>query len=498
MSSFTLKQMKEMGNIKSNAIFNPNELRHPPPPNMIDSERDSDLEKYIRCKCSVLGHASRDIFLQLSFSVLNHDSFAAKYEFKSFFDKKALVASKLGPSRSASSRLSAVLPDSAAPQPSARPLSVAVTAPSSSSIAQSTPSVPAAAPVAANPSLAAARAPIRSVSVPVIGQPAIQQPQHIPQPPQPQIPVNNATFNDLISLQGPTTNASLPLQFTATSLNTPTASTSLPMSIPGSASQLGVTNPYSNLSANPASALPSTFTQTTGISPGGIGRSMSLNTGLNFQQPMTTGISPNFNTGLNPSPLMQSNMTLGQNPMMMAGSQTPSPNPFAPQALPQMQSPTGMSTMSAPPMFGAMTGMSMQQPLQPNFTSQSFQQPSPFQPQQQQQPFQAQPQMSGMVLQPQAQMYQPQPTMFQPAANTNPFMQMQSQTPQLQPSFTPTPQFGGTPSPMMGMQGLPQMQMQMQMQQQPQQQAVPNQFTSWLQGPSGTNGFAGQQQWSGM
>jgi len=40
--------MKEMGNVKSNAICNPNEIRNPPPTNMIEQERDSDLEKYIR------------------------------------------------------------------------------------------------------------------------------------------------------------------------------------------------------------------------------------------------------------------------------------------------------------------------------------------------------------------------------------------------------------------------------------------------------------------
>ncbi len=41
--------MKNMGNVKSNAIFNPNEIRHPPPPSLMDAERDSDLEQYIRC-----------------------------------------------------------------------------------------------------------------------------------------------------------------------------------------------------------------------------------------------------------------------------------------------------------------------------------------------------------------------------------------------------------------------------------------------------------------
>jgi len=43
-----LQTMKSMGNVKSNAIYNPNELRHPPPPNLEDTERDSEIEQYVR------------------------------------------------------------------------------------------------------------------------------------------------------------------------------------------------------------------------------------------------------------------------------------------------------------------------------------------------------------------------------------------------------------------------------------------------------------------
>ncbi|SAM82253.1 uncharacterized protein UBRO_04800 [Ustilago bromivora] len=43
-------RMKEMGNIKSNRIFNSDEMRNRPPTNMEESERDSELEKYIRRK----------------------------------------------------------------------------------------------------------------------------------------------------------------------------------------------------------------------------------------------------------------------------------------------------------------------------------------------------------------------------------------------------------------------------------------------------------------
>ena len=40
--------MKNNGNIKSNAYYNPDEKKHPLPTNMEESERDSELEKYIR------------------------------------------------------------------------------------------------------------------------------------------------------------------------------------------------------------------------------------------------------------------------------------------------------------------------------------------------------------------------------------------------------------------------------------------------------------------
>ncbi|KAG8897232.1 hypothetical protein FRB99_008351 [Tulasnella sp. 403] len=45
-----VESMKNMGNIKANALYNPDPLRNPPPTNMEDGERDSELEKYIRNK----------------------------------------------------------------------------------------------------------------------------------------------------------------------------------------------------------------------------------------------------------------------------------------------------------------------------------------------------------------------------------------------------------------------------------------------------------------
>ncbi|KAF8352028.1 hypothetical protein F5887DRAFT_1277745 [Amanita rubescens] len=74
LDSWTKEQvetMKSMGNLKSNAIYNPNETRYPPPPALADPENDTDLESYIR----------------------------SKYQYKKFIDKVAFVTLKLGPSR---------------------------------------------------------------------------------------------------------------------------------------------------------------------------------------------------------------------------------------------------------------------------------------------------------------------------------------------------------------------------------------------------------------
>jgi hypothetical protein len=40
--------MKAIGNVKSNQYYNPDERANPIPANMEESERDSELEQYIR------------------------------------------------------------------------------------------------------------------------------------------------------------------------------------------------------------------------------------------------------------------------------------------------------------------------------------------------------------------------------------------------------------------------------------------------------------------
>lgn len=59
--------MKQNGNVKSNALYNPDEKRHPQPANLIDSERDSELEKFIRCELLILTlMTSRKLTLSVS------------------------------------------------------------------------------------------------------------------------------------------------------------------------------------------------------------------------------------------------------------------------------------------------------------------------------------------------------------------------------------------------------------------------------------------------
>ncbi|KAF8892884.1 putative GTPase activating protein for Arf-domain-containing protein [Infundibulicybe gibba] len=180
-----VESMKEKGNIKSNTFYNPNEARHPPPANFEDSERDSELEQYIR----------------------------SKYQYKKFLDRSAIVASKLGPSRS----LSSVTPT--------RPRSTPVADPPSKPAAATTavkPSTPSAEPAkshaldAQRPPVSAPMAPTRSVSQPI----SSLYPQQPPKAP-------GGVWDDLISLQTPSASSSLPLQFQPPSMMSTQASSPL-------------------------------------------------------------------------------------------------------------------------------------------------------------------------------------------------------------------------------------------------------------------------------
>ncbi|KAI0705611.1 hypothetical protein C8Q76DRAFT_630669, partial [Earliella scabrosa] len=237
MDSWSKEQvevMKANGNIKSNAHFNPDETRHPPPTNMIDSERDSELEKYIRYK----------------------------YEYKKFISRSAQVAALLGPSQSASSRLASNAPTRSATMP----LSSSSSTPSSSKLA-ATPSLPTTTASSTPSAVDSLRtqSQIRSVSQPVAPpvpapasiaaqvQPQAQAPRPATQPPQQQ--PTNPLWNDLAQLQAPAANSSLPLQFAS-------PATTQPMSIPG-LPNTGLTAPtqYSGLSVSPSNPYPSQLVQ---------------------------------------------------------------------------------------------------------------------------------------------------------------------------------------------------------------------------------------------
>ncbi|KAJ3903195.1 hypothetical protein F5879DRAFT_960626 [Lentinula edodes] len=381
-----VERMKEMGNLNSNAIYNPNELRHPPPLMLIEDERDSELEKYIR----------------------------AKYEYKKFFDRHALVASKLGPSRSTST----ILPRK--PNPTS-------TTPAGISARPSTASLP---------SSSAPMAQARSVSQPVPSslssaplQPASrQQQQQQPQQSQQSGPMSasaNGTgvWNDLVSLQAPSANSSLPLQYQ-----------------PPNTANLGPTNPFGAMTGIMNSSMPTGMSGISGMNGNGMGMN---GMGYNLANSNTgMGMGPN-GLSINPGPPMG----LGVNSPFSAGvpsstnpfqqTQLSATNPFAQQqqpmsanyplsaSLPFSAVPTGLST-------SFMTQQSQQSPLYQS-------QPSPMIPHVQ---------MQMQSLQSPTPMFSPSPQ------NPNPIQQQQQNQFQFSGSMqqgghSPQPQMSTTPQPPM-------------------------------------------------
>ncbi|KAG6877136.1 hypothetical protein C0993_010057 [Termitomyces sp. T159_Od127] len=213
MDAWTKEQvepMKSIGNIKSNAMYNPNEARNPPPANLMDAGRDGELEQYIR----------------------------SKYEFKRFINKSALVASKLGPSRISASAVSNGSVSNGSSQAAVTSLTSAVSSPSVST--QSSQSM----------------APRRSTLATTV------PPQVLPQPSTLQPPLNpeahnvtsstngNGVWTDLVSLQSSSSSSSLPLQYQAQSQLPPNVNpegyqTSMVTGVNPFQQQHLVSNPYS-------------------------------------------------------------------------------------------------------------------------------------------------------------------------------------------------------------------------------------------------------------
>ncbi|KAI9438239.1 hypothetical protein H4582DRAFT_1953807 [Lactarius indigo] len=371
-----VENMRQLGNIKSNQNYNPDEVRNPPPTNMIDAERDSELEKFIR----------------------------DKYEFKRFIgrvDRSAVVAAHLGPSRSAASVKSSVSSSS-----SSIPLRSQTLPPAKHYFpsATSAPASPAHAPTLPL-SVPASTAISRSVSQPI-------PPQAQLQPPQPPTGV----WSDLASLQGSGGTSTLPLQYLS-----PSTSSSL------------LSSSSSHFNFNPAagsSSLSASFTQ--GVSPSGLasqgpgfGVSASPVSGLSIA---TQSLQPSFASGattINPFAQMlaqQQSQTPAQPnhfPSTSPFGSLPSQQPYFPHRdstaqsqrmlSPQPQVPIMSTTPSPIPYPGS--------PFQPPTQSPFQQQPS-FQPGVQA-PFQPQPPQFGNV----------QPSSTNVAATGNPFTSWLTQQP---------------------------------------------------------------------
>ncbi|KAJ3746536.1 ArfGap-domain-containing protein [Lentinula detonsa] len=377
-----VERMKEMGNLNSNAIYNPNELRHPPPLMLTEDERDSELEKYIR----------------------------AKYEYKKFFDKHALVASKLGPSRSTSS----VNPQKTTP--------ASATSAANSSRPSTAALPPSSVPMTQTRSFSQ---PTPSPIPPASTQSASRQQQQQPQQLVPASTSANGTsvWNDLVSLQTPSANSSLPLQYqppmSASSANhfgVMTSATSSPM-LTGVSNMNGAGMPMNGMGYN--LAIPNTGM---GTGPNGL----TINAGL----PMGTGIGSAYNSpfpsGIPSTNPFQQTQLSATNPFTQ---QQPMSANYPPSALSSV--PAGLST----PFMVQQQQPYYSQPS-PMMQMQSLQSPAPM--------FSPSPQIPNLNLQ-QSQLqfansmhyggHSPQPQM-----STTPQPPM-SATPQLQGQFmSPSPQ----------------------------------------------------------
>ncbi|KAI0926513.1 hypothetical protein AcV7_005428 [Taiwanofungus camphoratus] len=448
--------MRQMGNVKSNSIYNPDQTRHPPPTNMIDSERDSELEKYIR----------------------------SKYEFKSFVDRSAQVAVRLGPSRSASSRLS--------PTPPARAQTVPVQPSTSiaSSVSTSAPPVPPPkTPTVVSSSTtqsitsdmttsptSISHSQFRSASQPVSTSSSLSIQQQSFNPVQSQsqsLMQSNSVWDNLASLQSSSTTSSFSLQYTPSSAIS-SASSPQPVSMPGQTStHLTVSNPYNGLSMSPGSPSPSSMNQGTMAFPAATNRSMSLNAGLT----LNGGLDANTGSGqsINPGAVPTFEPRTGLSAPLMTPSSVPSPNPFMPQSLPVSNFGNGLGMGNI--------AIGQQQPSAP-FGGPLFPQQNAGNPFGQPPTHQPSPLFQPQSLAP-ASMQMQMPT-------ANPFLQSQ---PQVHTPFTLQPHYGmATPSPF----GQPSQQPTPSPFEQPAQQPMfnpGNPFNGWQQGQQG--GFPGQQ-WTGM
>ncbi|KAL1680623.1 hypothetical protein EV122DRAFT_171095, partial [Schizophyllum commune] len=286
MDSWTkeqVEQMKQMGNVKSNAIYNNNEVRHPPPPQTLDPERDSEMEKYIR----------------------------AKYEYKRFLDKHAIVASKLGPSRSAAS-VRATTPTSRGSTPQPRSVSAAGPSTSAAPARAATLAATAASSGPGSVPTRASTAPIQAQA----GQQQFQQPGQQYQQPgqQQQQQQQNGVWGDLVQLQGPAQNTTLPLQVMAQ----PTGLAPNPFGQMQMNGQMQMQAQPTGLAPNPfgqMQQLGGMQQQATGLAPNPFGQMQQQPTGVNPFGPMQMQAQPTgFSMNSQPTGLSMNSQSTGLNP----------------------------------------------------------------------------------------------------------------------------------------------------------------------------------------
>ncbi|KAI6002035.1 hypothetical protein EDD15DRAFT_1573978 [Pisolithus albus] len=202
--------MKQNGNVKSNQLYNPDEARHPPPANLMGTERDSELEKFIR----------------------------AKYEYKRYMGRKppssgqgnavvppprlasATASTQLPRSRSTpSSREAAPVPRENSPAPPPLPEKTPENMPNRMFSSTASSSVSPSFPQYTAP-------PARAVSQPLPSSASGALTT------KPTIPSKGGVWDELISLQDPAQNSSLPLQYQPSSHSPSAPLSSLPITAP--------------------------------------------------------------------------------------------------------------------------------------------------------------------------------------------------------------------------------------------------------------------------
>ncbi|KAJ1301173.1 hypothetical protein OPQ81_003584 [Rhizoctonia solani] len=230
-----VESVKNIGNIASNAKWNPNESRNPPPTNLEESERDSEMEKYIR----------------------------AKYETKKFIDRKPVTSSSPSSSTPIAAQPSTSTPIPRQPKPKVEDSDPTQTVPlgfgRESRVEFNIPGMGGVGGDIWDGIIQQKKVPPRSKTAPIPEPVTKATPPPAPAIPAP-VPVSNLPSRS-VSAQPPAAqlgvNTAVPTNGVWGDM---LALQSVGGSLPTSAIQappLQTTNPYASLSASPSTSLPS-------------------------------------------------------------------------------------------------------------------------------------------------------------------------------------------------------------------------------------------------